>query len=89
MYDFREGAKHVLTSLRVLNLFIFAPSAFLNPIFTFVAYSRISEAFTSAVLITVLVSPVVPDRIEQYMTMGAFGGSVLLAEISFQQQKSF
>lgn len=86
MHAIREGAKHVISALGILNFVILAGGAFLKRFFTFVADSRSSEAFTSAVLLTVLGTAMVTEEIGLSMTMGAFVGGVLLAESSFRSR---
>lgn len=86
MHAIREGAKHVISALGVLNFVILAGGAFLKRFFTFVADSRSSEAFTSAVLLTVLGTAMLTEEIGLSMTMGAFVGGVLLAESSFRSR---
>lgn len=86
IHTVREGAKHVISALGILNVVILAGGALLKRFFTIVADSRSSEAFTSAVLLTVLGTAMITERIGLSMTMGAFVGGVLLAESSFRSR---
>lgn len=86
IHAIRDGAQHVISALGILNFVVLAGGAFLKRFFTFVADSRSSEAFTSAVLLTVLGTAMVTEEIGLSMTMGAFVGGVLLAESSFRSR---
>lgn len=86
LHAVREGAAHVVATLGAANFVVLAGGAFLRRVFTFVADSRSAEAFTSAVLLTVLGTSLVTEEIGLSMTMGAFLAGVLLAESSFRSR---
>lgn len=81
-----DGAKHVAGVLGVLNLVVLAGGALLRRVFTMVAESKSSEAFTSAVLLTVLGTALLTEKLGLSMTMGSFLAGVLLAESSFRSR---
>lgn len=82
----RDAAGHVVSALATLNIAVLAGGAFLKQVFTIVADSRSSEAFTSAVLLTVLGTAYLTEEIGLSMTMGSFLAGVLLAESSFRSR---
>lgn len=86
LHAMREGAGHVIAALGTLNFVVLAGGAFLKRVFSFVADSRSPEAFTSAVLLTVLGTSFVTEQMGLSMTMGAFLAGVLLAESSFRSR---
>lgn len=86
LHAVRDGARHIVATLGTLNFIVLAGGAFLKRVFTFVADSRSSEAFTSAVLLTVLGTALMTEEIGLSMTMGAFLAGVLLAESSFRSR---
>lgn len=86
LHAVREGARHIVAALGTLNFVVLAGGAFLRRFFTYVADSRSSEAFTSAVLLTVLGTAFMTEEIGLSMTMGAFLAGVLLAESSFRSR---
>lgn len=82
----REGVKEIISILGTLNFVILAGGAFLRRVFTLVAESRSSEAFTSAVLLTVLGTALLTEELGLSMTMGSFIAGILLAESSFRSR---
>lgn len=81
-----DGAKHVVAVLGTLNLVVLAGGAVLKRVFNIVAESKSSEAFTSAVLLTVLGTALFTQELGLSMTMGSFLAGVLLAESSFRSR---
>lgn len=81
-----EGAKHVVAVLGTLNFVVLAGGPVLKRVFTIVAESKSSEAFTSAVLLTVLGTALFTQQLGLSMTMGSFLAGVLLAESSFRSR---
>lgn len=86
MLALRSTVSHVVASLGILNFVVLAGGRFLKQVFTFVADSRSSEAFTATVLLTVLGTSLVTEEIGLSLTMGAFLAGVLLAESSFRSR---
>lgn len=86
LHALREGIKSIVAALGTLNIVILAGGAFLRRAFTIVADSRSSEAFTSAVLLTVLGTSLFTEELGFSMTMGAFLAGILLAESSFRSR---
>ncbi|CDF39777.1 unnamed protein product [Chondrus crispus] len=81
-----EGAKHIVAVLGTLNVVVLAGGAILKRVFNMVAESKSAEAFTSAVLLTVLGTALLTEELGLSMTMGSFLAGVLLAESSFRSR---
>jgi hypothetical protein len=80
------GAKHVGSTLAILNVVVLGGGFVLRKVFGFVAESKSAEAFTSTVLLTVLGTAWLTDELGLSMTLGSFIAGVLLAESSFRSR---
>lgn len=80
------GAKHVASTIGILAMFIVTGGFVMRRVFTFVAESKSSEAFTSTVLLTVLGAAWFTEQLGLPMTLGSFIAGVLLAESSFRSR---
>lgn len=80
------AGKHVLKTLSLLNVSVIVGGQLLKRVFKIVADSKSSEAFTSAVLFTVLGTAWLTEELGLSMTLGAFISGVLLAESSFRSR---
>lgn len=81
-----SSAGHVAKTLTILNGFILAGGFVMRRIFTLVAESKSSEAFTSSTLLTVLGTAWFTAELGLPMTLGSFIAGVLLAESSFRSR---
>lgn len=81
-----SGVRHVAQTLSVLNVLVLVGGFTLRRVFTFVAESKSSEAFTSSVLLTVLGTALLMTELGLPMTLGSFIAGVLLAESSFRSR---
>lgn len=82
----KAAAKHVVSTLGTLNFVVLVGGAVLRKVFTLVAESKSSEAFTSTVLLTALGTAMLTEEMGLSMTMGSFLAGVLLAESSFRSR---
>lgn len=82
----KEGVKHIVAVLGTLNFIVLVGGTVLKKVFTVVAESRSSEAFTSLALLTVLGTALLAQDFGLSMTMGSFLAGVLLAESSFRSR---
>jgi monovalent cation:proton antiporter-2 (CPA2) family protein len=83
---FGAGLRHVLQTLAILNGVVLGGGFVLRRVFSVVADSKSSEAFTSTVLLTVLGTAWLTDELGLSMTLGSFIAGVLLAESSFRSR---
>lgn len=81
-----QGARGISVTVGVLAAVVFTGEIILRRIFTFVADSKSSEAFTATVLLTVLGTAFLTDELGLSMTLGSFIAGVLLAETSFRSR---
>ena len=86
IHAIRDGAQHLVATLGTLNVVVLAGGAFLKRVFSIVAESKSSETFTSTVLLTVLGTALLTEKLGLSMTMGSFLAGVLLAESSFRSR---
>lgn len=82
----KEGVKHIVAVLGTLNFVVLVGGTVLKKVFTIVAESKSSEAFTSLALLTVLGTALLAQEFGLSMTMGSFLAGVLLAESSFRSR---
>ena len=81
-----SGGWLVLKVAAVLAAVVFGGRHLLRPVLRIVAETRVTEAFTAAGLLVVIITALLVNQVGLSMSLGAFLAGVLLADIEFRHE---